>query len=114
MTNEQDNRIDLLIKERKSYAIVIENKIWGAPDQEKQIEKYIDYVIDTGIPKRRIFVIYLTSDGNKRVSDISFTDKAKKHLGCSGKSNGRFICVNFKDDIMPWLDTLVEQINAQY
>ena len=39
LTNEQEHRIDLLIKEKKSYAIVVENKIWGAPDQEKQIEK---------------------------------------------------------------------------
>lgn len=107
LTNEQDHRIDLLIKEKKSYAIVVENKIWGARDQENQIENYIDYVIDCGIPKRRIFVVYLTSDGNKKVSDISLTDKAKKHLGYSGKCNGRFICVNFKDDIMPWLDSLV-------
>ena len=106
LTNEQDNRIDLLIKENRSYAIVIENKIWGARDQEEQIERYIDYVIDTGIPKRRIFVVYLTSDGNKKVTDKSLTDKAKKHLGYSRRSNGRFIRMNFKDDIMPWLDTL--------
>ena len=113
LTNEQDHRIDLLIKEKKSYAIVVENKIWGAPDQENQIENYIDYVIDCGIPKRRIFVVYLTSDGNKKVSDISLTDKAKKHLGYSGKCNGRFICVNFKDDIMPWLDSLVKLEETQ-
>ncbi len=105
LTNEQDNRIDLLIKEKRSYAIIVENKIWGAPDQGKQIERYIDSVIDIGIPKRRIFVIYLTFDGSKRVSDISLTDKAKKLLGYSNKCNGRFICMNFKDDIMPWLDT---------
>ena len=113
LTNEQEHRIDLLIKEKKSYAIVVENKIWGAPDQEKQIEKYIDYVIDCGIPKRRIFVVYLTSDGNKKVSNISLTDKAKKHLGYSGKCNGRFICVNFKDNIMPWLDKLVKLEETQ-
>ena len=113
LTNEQEHRIDFLIKENKSYAIVVENKIWGAPDQEKQIEKYIDYVIDCGIPKRRIFVVYLTSDGNKKVSNISLTDKAKKHLGYSGKCNGRFICVNFKDNIMPWLDKLVKLEETQ-
>ena len=108
LTNEQDNRIDLLIKEKKSYAIIVENKIWGASDQEKQIERYIDYVIDLGIPRRSIFVVYLTLDGNKKVSDISLTDKAKKHLGYSNKNNGRFICMNFKDDIIPWLDTLMD------
>lgn len=108
LTNEQDNRIDLLIKEKKSYAIIVENKIWGASDQEEQIERYIDYVIDLGIPKSSIFVVYLTLDGNKKVTDESLTDKAKKYLGCSDKNNGRFICMNFKDDIMPWLDTLMD------
>ena len=42
LTNEEGNgrgRIDLLIKEKKSYAIIIENKIWDASDQEELIEK---------------------------------------------------------------------------
>ena len=108
LTNEQGDRIDLLIKEKKSYAIIIENKIWGARDMETQIERYINYVDGLGIPKRKIFVVYLTSDGNKEISDISLTDKAKKHLGYSDKCNGRFICMNFKDDLMPWLDTLMD------
>ena len=73
---------------------------------EGQIERYIEYVDSIGIPKRRTFVVYLTRDGKKKVSDESLTDKAKKYLGCSNKSNGRFICMNYKDDIMPWLDTL--------
>ncbi len=106
LTNEE-NRIDLLIKEKGAYAIIIENKIWNAYDQETQIERYIDYVDSLGIPKRKIFVVYLTRDGNKKISDNSLTAKAKKYLGCSNMNNGRFICMNFKDDIMPWLDTLV-------
>lgn len=113
LTNEQDDRIDLLIKEKKSYAIIIENKIWGARDMEAQIERYIDYVDGLGIPKRKIFVIYLTSDGKKEISDISLTEKAKKHLGYSDKCNGRFISMNFKYDVMPWLDTLMDYEEIQ-
>lgn len=113
LTNEQDNRIDMLIKEKKSYAIIVENKIWEACDQEKQIERYIDYVDGLEIPKRKIFVIYLTRDGNKKVSDTSLTDKAKKYLAFSDKSNGRFICMNYKDDIMPWLETLMDTEEIQ-
>lgn len=111
LTNEEGNgrgRIDLLIKEKKSYAIIIENKIWDASDQEEQIEKYIDYVDGLGIPKHKVYVVYLTRDGNKEISDISLTDKAKKHLGYSNRSNGRFICMNFRDEIMPWLDTIMK------
>ena len=111
LTNEEGNekgRIDLLIKEKKSYAIIIENKIWDACDQDEQIEKYIDYVDRLGIPKHKVYVVYLTRDGNKEISDISLTDKAKKYLDHTNRSNGRFVCMNFKDDIMPWLDTIMD------
>ena len=104
--SNEEGRIDLLIKEKNSYAIVVENKIWNAIDQKSQIERYIDYVDGLGIPRRKIFVVYLTLDGNKNISDTSLTDRARKNLGCSTKSNGRFICLNFKNDIMPWLNTL--------
>lgn len=113
LTNEQDNRIDLLIKEKKSYAIIVENKIWGARDMKGQIERYIDSVDGMGIPKRKVFVIYLTLDGNKKVTDESLTDNAKKYLGCSDKSNGRFICMNFKDDIMHWIESLANMEEIQ-
>ena len=106
-TNEKENRIDLLIKEKKAYAIIIENKIWNAVDQNSQIERYIDYVHGLGIPQQKIFIIYLTRDGIKKISDISLTEKAKRFLGYSDKNAGRFICMNFKYDILPWLDELL-------
>ena len=105
LTNEE-NRIDLLIKDGKAYAIIIENKIWNAPDQGSQIERYIDYVEGLGIPKRKIYVVYLTQDGRKEISDCSLTPKAKRFLGCNNRSDGRFVCMNYEDDIMPWLDEL--------
>ena len=58
------------------------------------------------IPKRKIYVIYLTLDGKKIVSDISLTDKAKRNLGYSDRDKGRFICVNYKYNILPWLEKL--------
>ena len=116
LTNEEGNergRVDLLIKEKKSYAIIIENKIWDACDQEEQIKKYIDYVKGLGIPKRKVYVVYLTRDGNKEISDTSLTDKAKKYLGYSNRSDGRFICMNFKKDILPWLYTIMRKKEIQ-
>lgn len=104
--SNEESRIDLLVKEKKSYAIVIENKIWNAPEQSSQIERYIDYVEGLAIPKRKIYVIYLTLDGKKIVSDISLTDKAKRNLGYSNRDKGRFICVNYKYNILPWLEKL--------
>jgi hypothetical protein len=103
----QENWIDLLIKEKKAYAIIIENKIWNAVDRNSQIERYIDYVHGLGIPQQKIFIIYLTCDGKKQISAISLTEKAKRFLGYSDKNAGRFICMNFKYDILPWLDELL-------
>jgi len=106
-------RIDLLIKESKSYAIIIENKIWNAPDQEKQIEDYVNYVKELGIPKRKIYVIYLTYNGQKEISECSLTPKVQEILGYSKRNDGRFICMNFENDILPWLDNLMGTIVTQ-
>lgn len=96
ITNERE-RIDGLIEETNKYAIIMENKIWGAADQNNQIERYVDAVIRHGIPEERIFVIYLTKDGLKLVSDWSLTEKTK------GILQERFIPMNFKHHILPWL-----------
>lgn len=107
ITNEE-SRIDLLIKEKSNYAIVVENKIWGAIDQDKQIERYVDYVLNCGIPQNRIYVVYLTADGSKKIGDNSLTDPVKKKLGMSTYKDGRFVCINFKDDILPWLQEIIQ------
>lgn len=104
--NEQE-RIDLLI-ENSSHAIIIENKIYGAVDQESQLERYIECVINHGIEKSNIFVIYLTKDGEKTVDVNSFTQIAKDYLDYEeGVDNGRFILLNYRYDILPWLETMV-------
>ncbi len=109
----EKNRIDILIKEQKSYAIIIENKIWNAEDQSKQIQRYVEIVKGVGIPLNKIFVVYLTKDGSKKISDVSLTVEARKYLGLSSKNNGRFIAIDFKNDILPWLQTLSEYENVK-
>ena len=95
--------IDLLIEDQKSdFACIIENKIHWATDQSEQIARYIKTVINHG--KKNIFVIYLTSDGNKQVSDDSFTDEAKKILGYKDEnSTGQFLSLNYREHVLPWL-----------
>lgn len=106
-TNEE-SRIDLLIKEKSKYAIVIENKIWGAVDQDTQIERYVDYVLNCGIPQNRIYVVYLTADGSKKIGDNSLTVQVRKKLRMSTYKDGRFVCINFKDDILSWLQEIIQ------
>lgn len=111
-TNEE-SRIDLFIKERNKYAIIVENKIWDAVDQKKQIERYVEYAESCSIPRSKIYVIYLTGDGSKEITDYSLTDKAKRALRVTNKNDGRFITMNFKDDIIPWLEEIITLDNVK-
>lgn len=83
--------------------VIIENKIHDAADQDAQIERYIDSVLDSGIRRERIFVIYLTRNGMKEIQGYSLTDKAKKVLEYSEESSGRFIRMNYREHIIRWL-----------
>lgn len=106
--NERD-RIDLLIKDISSYtnerwAIIIENKICNAVDQDTQIERYLEKVI-RDVPPENIYVIYLTSDGTKTISANSLTARAQKILDYKNEADaGRFITLNYKSDILPWIE----------
>lgn len=96
--------IDGLIKDFGKYAIIIENKIYGAPDQENQIERYINTLEKEGYKNENIYVVYLTIDGTKVVRDYSFTAKAKRKLGFkSDIEAGRYVQINYEQHILPWL-----------
>ena len=102
--NEQE-RIDVLIEEPRSFAVIVENKIKGATDQERQLERYIESVNAHDVPYDNIYAIYLTDSGDKEVSDLSFTDVAKKCLGYKDENDmGRFVPMNYRYDILPWLE----------
>ena len=112
----QREYIDALIWEEKKYAIILENKINWAIDQDKQIARYVNAAKELcGIKdKRRIFVVYLTADGRKKVENWSLTKKVKEFLGyIDEKDRGRFIEINYKGDILPWLKESVI-VNCKY
>ena len=90
-------RIDCLIEEKNKYAIIIENKIHDAADQQNQLEKYLDKVRTHDIPNEHIWVVYLTRDGRKVPESYSLTEKAKKIVG------NRYTPLNYRFDILPWL-----------
>jgi hypothetical protein len=103
-TNERE-RIDVLIEEPSSFAIIIENKINGAPDQDTQLERYIESVKGQGISYDNIYAIYLTDNGEKTVGECSLTPNAKNYLGYNDECDmGRFIPLNYRYDILPWLE----------
>ncbi|MDR2709223.1 MAG: PD-(D/E)XK nuclease family protein [Elusimicrobiota bacterium] len=92
----------------QDYCVIIENKINNADDQYRQIERYIETALKTLKDKQKLFVIYLTQDGNKEISSESLTDKAKEILDYkTADDSGRFITINYRDDILPWLKDYV-------
>ena len=100
--------IDTLVK-IDNDAIIIENKIYWAVDQDKQIERYIESVkLDYSVKNSGIYVIYLTSDGTKIVAPYSYTEKAKEQLG-----KQHFIPLNYKNDILPWLKNIMLEIKPK-
>lgn len=102
ITSEKD-RIDLQILD-KTYALIIENKIHNAVDQEAQIARYITKVNDKGIKEDGIFIVYLTRDGNKKPSDTTW-----KYLDVDYKERfkDRFIELSFRKHILLWLKDYV-------
>lgn len=100
--------IDTLVKVGNDV-IIIENKIYWAVDQDRQIERYIESVkLDYSVNNDDIYVIYLTSDGTKTVSSYSYTEKAKEQL-----DSQHFIPLNYKNDILPWLKNIMLEIKPK-
>lgn len=105
----QEHDIDVFIRQCNDYGIIIENKVHGAVDQNKQIEKYVKYAKkECCIDDRNIIVIYLTNDGKKEVKDFSLTPKAQQMLGIGTNSN-RFLEINYEEHILPWLKNEVNE-----
>ena len=88
--------MDGYIKSSDDWAIIIENKINWAADQENQIDRYIQSAIDDGIAENKIYAVYLTADGSKKVSDYSFDKERNGNIG-------GFVELNYQDDILPLL-----------
>ena len=89
--------IDGLVMEDGKYAIIIENKIHWAVDQDHQLERYIERVIGYGIPSNKIWVIYLTRDGGKTPANYSLTSKALSVI------ESRYTPLDYRTHILPWL-----------
>ena len=48
-----------------NYAIIFENKIYDANDQEAQLSRYIDKTKECHFDENNIFVVYLSQIGNE-------------------------------------------------
>lgn len=109
---EAKRSIDLLLQVGDSI-FIIENKVCGAVDQKNQLQDYIEDVIKH--KGKNPYVIYLKRDTNKMPAKESIsTEKLYQYLGYkSEKDTGRFILLNYKHDILPWLEDVVKIIDAK-
>lgn len=93
---QETSRIDLWVRDReKKYAIIFENKIYNATDQDAQLSRYIEKTIADGFDKKNIFVVYLSQSGN---------DPDPQSWGCYLKEfSPRYFNLSFSQDIRSWL-----------
>lgn len=96
--------IDLYI-EYDGLSVIIENKIYGAGDTDKQLARYIATVngvknvdFDTWYNNptvNKTHVVYLTADGTKEPTDDSLPQNIKNLIN--------YYPINYIDDVLPWL-----------
>jgi len=91
---QEKERIDLWVRD-KDYAIIFENKIYNAADQEAQLSRYIDKTKEYGYREEQIFVVYLSQNGGEPAN------QSWGHYKTTFQN--RFANLSFKNHILPWL-----------
>lgn len=95
---QEEQRIDLWVRD-KSYAIIFENKVYNAVDQDAQLHRYIEKTRANGYNANNIFVIYLPQYYHE--PDVQSWGEYKKDF------ESRFAIIPFNDDIIIWLKDYV-------
>ena len=90
---QEECRIDLWVRD-ETYALIIENKIYNAADQDNQLARYID-ITKSNYKEDDIFIIYLSQSGQ---------EPAEQSWGeYKDVFADRYVSLSFRDDILPWL-----------
>lgn len=92
---QEKERIDLWVREQGKYAIIFENKIYNAADQDAQLSRYIEKTKEYGFSNDQIYVVYLShnGDGPDEQSWGVYKDDFQS----------RYVNLSFKDHILKWL-----------
>lgn len=100
---QEEERIDIWIRDTE-YAIIMENKIYDANDQDAQLARYITKTENKGYPLENIFVIYLPSSTYEPSEQtwILVDDKENEH-NYAPEFENRYLNLSFRDHIYPWL-----------
>ena len=90
LVERESNHIDLLIR-NEHQAIVVENKIW-AGDQDQQLQRYRDGLVQRGYDAASIRLLYLTPHGHEPSSQSRGEIPAEE-----------VELVSYRDDLRGWL-----------
>jgi len=104
-----DGQIDILIRShdrKRKFGLIIENKLL-APDQNEQIERYNQYLQRLRLSSDQLMIFYLTIEG-KDPKQLSVKRKSLKTM----KEIGLFRNLSYKQDILAWLQTQHEKVEA--
>lgn len=98
---QEKKRIDLWVRDYSTgVALIFENKVYNAVDQDAQISRYIKSTKDCGFKDNKIFIIYLPQTSDKEPDPQSWGDFKEQY-------SGRYINLSFRDGILPWLEKYV-------
>lgn len=103
----EKHRIDGLIQEEGEYAIIIENKVCGAVEQGRQLEKYIDKCKkglkdDLG----KVYILYLFDRAGLEPSPQTWGKYDKKEFG------DRYKQLSYAEDIIPWMQKFLDALES--
>jgi hypothetical protein len=100
-------RIDGLIRENNKYAIIIENKIHNAVEQEHQIGRYINKCKSIGFNINQIYIIYLTKTKSDSHSNQTWGEYDINDF------NTRYTKISYKSKILPWLEHFLNSLSSE-
>ena len=97
----EKHRIDGLIQEKGKYAIIIENKVCGAVEQEGQLGRYIDKCRELGYDQSDIYILYLFDRPGSDPSSQTWGEYRAEQF------EGRHLVLSYKQDITPWIKSFL-------
>lgn len=98
----EKKRMDLSIRcdrPQAKFAVIIENKINGAVNQDRQLENYVERMHEEGFAYSDIYVLYLPLDGSKLPEPSDLDAILRK--------GAQYRHVTYEHHILRWLDAVL-------
>lgn len=107
-----NGRMDAWIHQKDEFSIIIENKINGACDQKKQLNRYIRSE-KKKIDKNKIWIVYITRNGGEPNKEECESLKSELECGVIEEDKechviyDKYAAISYDEHILPWLKDCV-------